>query len=365
MVTHMFVGFQVVDQEILSPTLLGFPLRLRLNATGSVTFNREGTFLMTGANSMQLESKISPSAAVALDETLMVDGYTSSSGIRRRTTQMTHTDFGVKFALENGQMVDLQFDVPGSELAKVSSSVKVMFYKNLLKSWEEPRADIPINVQQSCSSDTLSNILGLQVCSSLSYGTHVVDGDTVVGEPYERMLQIAKTDTFENYIFSLKKIENNIEALFDTPGSSIDRKMSFQVSLTSNGAGGNFVIPGKSIHGQFENSPASKKLSLQYLESSELQGEFEVSLQIAEEEKTTKLTPRFLLSFKNVVDINVDGTLEVGAEIFRLEGNFMSNLQTDPGGFLGNFPFARIQLFIDMLLSLMYLHGRFTGDAIL
>ncbi|XP_071541836.1 uncharacterized protein [Panulirus ornatus] len=329
-------SFKVVDQELLSPTLLGFPLRLKLNATGSVTFNREGTLLIGGAKSMRVEGKVSPSAVVSLDETLTVDGYTSSSGIRRRTTQMIHTDFGVKFALENGQMVDAEFDIPGSDLVKMSSAVKVMFYKNLLKSWEEPRAVTPVDQQQDCSSDILSNILGLRMCTSSNYGTYVAEGGAFVGEPYERMLQIAKTDTFENYIFSLKKIGNNIEALFDTPGSSIDRRISFQISLTPDGAGGNFVLPGKSMQGQFENTPVSKRLSLQYLESSELQGEFEVSLHIAEDEAATKFTPKLLLSLKNVVDLNVDGTLEIGAEVFTLECNFMSSLQTDPGGFLAS-----------------------------
>ncbi|XP_069195725.1 uncharacterized protein [Procambarus clarkii] len=323
-------SFQIVDQELLSSTLLGFPLRMKVNATGIVTFSRTGKFEMSGTQRILLEGKISPSAVMATNEIILVDGYVCSSGIRRTTTRLARSDFGGKFSLENGQIVDVQFNVPGQEVATVSSSVKVSLYKNLKRGWEEQLPDSPLTPQKYCSPESFSTVLGLEVCRSHSYGTRTAYGKTYLSEPYDTKVTVAKTDAFEQYIFSYKKIDSTVTALFDTPGSSIDRRVSFQAEVKPESAEGSIIIPGKGIEAQYENSDALQKLSLQFYKSSKLEGEFEISLQNIKERNYTEYSPKLHLSLNNFVEIHVNGTLLMGPDVFKVKASTMTSLQAEP-----------------------------------
>ncbi|XP_042216922.1 uncharacterized protein LOC121862668 [Homarus americanus] len=312
-------SFQVVDQEYISPTLLGFPLKLLLNATGSVIFNKEEKLQMRGTQDIILEGKLSPSAVVALDETLMVDGYVSSSGIRRTTTQIARTHIGGKIAIENGEILEVQINVPSPEITKLSKSVKVSLFKNSRKDWEEHKGEGEES-QQQCSPDSLSKGLGLELCSSVSYKTRSLDGETIVSEPYNMDFKITKTDTFNYYKLYVKKQENVLEALFDSPGSSIDRKVHFLFNVRPNDAGVYMAIRGMGygIEGEYENTYASKKLSLVYREESNVVGEFEVSLQNQTGKYGHKYIPKM--------------SLTLGKEVLTLGGNIVYNKEEEHEG---------------------------------
>ncbi|XP_069955767.1 uncharacterized protein [Cherax quadricarinatus] len=312
-------SFQVMDQEYISPTLLGFPLKLRLNATGSVTFNNEETVQAQGSQGFLIEVQYSPSAVIAIDETLAVEGYCSSSGIRRTSTQIARTHFGGKVTIENnGQIAEAKIDIPKSEVTKLSSSITVALFKSSINGWEEQKAEMPVE-QNYCSPESLSNVLGLEVCSSLSYGTHNINGEAYTGEPYHMDFKVTKTDTFNYYKLYVKKQENVLEGIFDTPGSSIDRKVHFLFNVRPNNDGGYIAIRGMGygIEGQYENTQSSKKLALKYREDSKISGAFEISLLEEEERTNHKYIPKILLI--------------LGSDVFTLDGNLLFPNQEDEG----------------------------------
>ncbi|XP_069196040.1 uncharacterized protein [Procambarus clarkii] len=307
-------SFQVMDQEYMSTTLLGFPLKLRLNATGSVTFNRKETFQRRGTQGVLLEGRVAPSAVVAVDETLIVDGYGSSSGIRRTTTQIARTNFGGKIAIENGQIAEAQIDIPKSELTRLRSSVEVALFRTKINGWETQRARVSAS-NTRCWSESLTNALGVRACGTLAHSVHSPNGESYTGEPYVNDFVVAKTDTFNYYKLYIKKQENVLEAIFDTPGSSIDRKVNFLFNVRPNNAGGYIAIRGMGfgIEGQYENTEISKKIALQYLEKSKVAGELEVSLQKQEEGASRTFIPEILLT--------------LGSDVFTLGGRLTCNHQ--------------------------------------
>lgn len=62
-----------MNQELVSPTILGFPLRLKINATGLLNFTQESNFQSSSpGQSVTVEGRLSPSAVVTVDQTLMV-----------------------------------------------------------------------------------------------------------------------------------------------------------------------------------------------------------------------------------------------------------------------------------------------------
>lgn len=64
---------QVMNQEMVTPTILGFPLMLKINASGVLNFTQESNFQsFLPGQSMIMEGRLSPSAVVTVDQTLMV-----------------------------------------------------------------------------------------------------------------------------------------------------------------------------------------------------------------------------------------------------------------------------------------------------
>lgn len=85
-------------------TQLGYPLHLRLNATGSVVLKHDFNIKMAEGGGMSLEGNVAPSVVVSADERLWVDGYMATSGVRRTSTLTARTEFGGKLSLNQGNV---------------------------------------------------------------------------------------------------------------------------------------------------------------------------------------------------------------------------------------------------------------------
>ncbi|XP_063594731.1 uncharacterized protein LOC134771671 [Penaeus indicus] len=328
-------SFQLLNQEYVSPTLLGFPLRLRVNSTGSINFNREGTFEITDDGNMLISGRLNPTAVLATDETLMVDGYGSASGIRRRTTQVAHASIGGKIEVKDGQVVDIRIDTYNADVAKLSSSVNVLLYNNYKQVWEGQHNDSPFEEVESCSPEMVNNILGLEFCNTWRYTVQADEDSTVITEPHSMELTVSKADNFDHYQFSYTRKRNMFEILFDTPGSSIDRKINLNLNLKSSHARGTLTIPGSrfDVEGQYEYTSEMKKLALKYSRDAALRGELEVSLQTAKEADNVKYSPKFMMTITDFFDINTSGSLLTGPNDFMLEGSIMSSFQDEAAAF--------------------------------
>lgn len=85
-------------------TQLGYPLHLRLNATGSVVFKHDFNIKTAEGGGMSLEGNVAPSVVVSADERLWVDGYMAASGVQRTSTLTARTQFGGKLSLNQGNV---------------------------------------------------------------------------------------------------------------------------------------------------------------------------------------------------------------------------------------------------------------------
>ncbi|KAK8394732.1 hypothetical protein O3P69_005901 [Scylla paramamosain] len=305
--------FKILDQEYMTPTLLGFPLRLKVNATASVSLQHEHTFHNTKKLGLQLEGSLTPSVVAAMDETLLVDAFVSSSGLRRSSTQVAKTTIGGKFLVQENEVVEVQVSVPNSEVMKVSSSARVALLKSDGK-WVEPNSKIvPVN---NCI-DTVNEMVGLIVCTSHTNGQYEIDGDLVTAEPSEVNFLIKKTDTFNYYKLYIRQQESITEALFDTPGSTIDRKIHFLFNMNPDREGGYIVVRGAGygIKGQYKDSEGYSGLQLEYLQESKVSGELEISMKKQLEGLNPEYIPKFLVS--------------VGPDKFALEGKWKHMIDED------------------------------------
>ncbi|XP_068250910.1 uncharacterized protein [Palaemon carinicauda] len=326
-------SFQILQQELVSPTLLGFPLRLRLNATGSVNYEHTGEFSMSSMTEFHLEGQVTASTVFALDETLMVEGYGSNSGVRRRSTHVTSTEFGGKVDMQNGKLVDIQFNIPKQELARASSSVKVALYENYRQDWNEADYEGPTEKFEYCSPDNTRRITGLEFCGSSEQAILQTDSEkSVPGDIYSAEYTLTKADTFDFYQFQFKNDKKGYALTFDTPGSSVDRKVGFMVNMRPGKAKGTLTIPGKSfdMEGNYENTETLKKFALQYKEDSVSQGNFEFTLPIAVDGTSFEVSPKIMLNVNSFFDLDVQGTLKKAPGQFLLEGHSKCSLMENP-----------------------------------
>lgn len=298
----------------MAPTFLGFPLRLKLNATASVSIQHQHTFRNTRDSGLLLEGSLAPTVVAAMDETLMVDAFVSSSGIRRSSTQLAKINIGGKFSYDDREVTELQLSVPDEEVTKVSSSVTLALLKGAGR-WEELEG--ASTVKENHCTGTYEEEVGLKTCTSLSHNTYEVDGQQVTIEPYKSEFKVTRTDTFKYYKLYIKQQDNIVEALFDTPGSSFDRKIHFLFNMNPNRESGYIVVRGVGygIKGQYKNTQAEQELQLQYLQASETLGELKVSLMNKREGSSVEYVPTFLLA--------------VGPNRFTLEGKLKHGTDED------------------------------------
>lgn len=298
----------------MTPTLLGFPLRLKINATASVNLQHEHTFHNTKKLGLLLEGSITPAVVAAMDETLVVDAFVSSSGLRRSSTQVAKTTIGGKLSIKDNEVVELHVSVPDSEVIKVSSSVQVALLKGAGK-WEEP--ETALTAEEHHCIDGIEDVVGFKVCASQNHGQYEVDGKSVIAEPSKTEFKVTKTDTFNSYKLYVKRQENMIEALFDTPGSAIDRKIHLLFNINPDHESGYIVIRGVGygIKGQYKYSEMFSELQLQYLQASKVLGEVEISLKSQKEGLNQQYAPKFLIA--------------MGSNKFTLEGKLNHTMDED------------------------------------
>ncbi|KAK3866378.1 hypothetical protein Pcinc_028084, partial [Petrolisthes cinctipes] len=304
-------SFQLVDQEYMRVTQLGYPLHLRLNASGSVIFKHDFNIKRTDGGGMSLEGNVAPSMVIAADERLWVDGYMAASGVQRTSTLTAHTQFGGKISLNQGSLAEAQINVPNSEVTKMSLSTKVAMYDNSKKAWKQQADPLPQDTIESCTSEPFNQALGLKLCASVASGTPEVAGETVARGSYKSSLAITKTDSFNHYrLYAARNLNqaNVLEVLFDTPGSTTDRKVNLIFNMRPNNAGGYIVLRsiGYGLKGTFENTDELKELTFEYLQASKVVGKFGVSLKKEVEGSETHLTPSLVVTWSQIHTVWVE-----------------------------------------------------------
>ncbi|MPC41967.1 Apolipophorin [Portunus trituberculatus] len=222
-----------------------------------------------------------------------------------------------------------QLDLPKTEVVKIYSSVKIALYSNTDQGWSDLAAHSDPGESEGCSSKALSDIIGLQVCH-VERSTKIIDTDVASSEPYEKKIVISKTDNFDKFVFSLRQAKNAFEAIIDTPGSSVDRRVSVVVNSHGNGMDSTIVVPRRKVEGEYEWSPTLKKVTLKYYQDSEVHGELDVNLQVVKEGANMRHTPHIVLSWPGLLEVRANGSLLLGPQSIGWNGTVMSSLQSQP-----------------------------------
>lgn len=230
-----------------------------------------------------------------------------------------------------GRLVDAELRLPNNNVAKMRSAVTLHVYSNAQQGWVDQLSDASNDGQGECTPQSISNLVGLKFCTTMSQNNGYVDGRVRHLGSYQRRTTISKADTFDKYVFRLEKTATQVNGLFDTPGSTRDRRIKVEVSREPGAVSGTLIYPGTKMGMQYQWSDNLKKFSLRQIDDGELRGELIASLESAPDGSAgVRYLPSFHVKVGDTVYIEVDGSLAVSDTSFGLNGSLASPLLPGP-----------------------------------
>ncbi|XP_026465853.1 apolipophorins-like [Ctenocephalides felis] len=229
-------SFSVLDASYSIPTIIGFPLRLSLNATGTVGLKIGGKVDVENFRDfkMNVVGHIVPSAAIRIVGTMVMDASVTKSGLKMDVSMNSNSYIDGSIRLDEGKLVDIKLKVPKEKmnLVKITSEIYLI----------SPSGNEPIKGHSqretfySCGSETAAVITGMQLCNDISYP----NASSSLIAPYfpltgsaRYILDLKKVDNFDSYEFKYHKESKIISSepvhmfnlYINTPNSNVKRNI--------------------------------------------------------------------------------------------------------------------------------------------
>ncbi|KAB7506473.1 Vitellogenin [Armadillidium nasatum] len=152
-------SYNLVNAEFTYPTITGFPLRLKVDGKATIDMKLDGTFNFEGFNSINIDGKLRPSAAIMFDSSMTVDAFVSKSGMKMLSTAHSSTIIDGKALVKEGKLIDFTINVPDekTEIFEMSNE----FYK--IENDVETKENTPGELYKNCSP-LISSGVGLEIC---------------------------------------------------------------------------------------------------------------------------------------------------------------------------------------------------------
>lgn len=230
-------SFAFIDSSYKIPTLLGFPLELYVNGTGTVGLTIKGKMDLKDlwAHKLVVEGKISPSIALEITGSMIVDCFIIKIGLQSINNLNSNMYLNGHVFFEKGRLVNIKINVPNEKIDMINVESKVILIPEN-KVYEIDDINKHAEKWQECTPKNFNTITGIKYC----YGMHYVNASLVKSAPYfpltgkfHYFVSLQKTDIFENYHLQVKtstdmKNEKPIYYMsfyFDTPNSEVNRKV--------------------------------------------------------------------------------------------------------------------------------------------
>ena len=226
-------SFNLLDSEFKYPTVSGLPLQLKLNSKATIGLRMDGKFSVSSLRDIDIIGQIHPSASIHSDVSVMIDAHFSKYGRKTTVDMQTSTYLDGKLQVSDGQLVDISLNMPHDKIELLNVQQDKLFIEDdedvtpqASKTW--------VNVDCTPTSE----FLGAKLCLT----------ETVSEELKSQFaLNIEKTDVHTGYIFHYSRDSNRLEFIMNTPGSTIDRKLSVTASVTDDSINVDLHTPWKTL----------------------------------------------------------------------------------------------------------------------
>lgn len=229
-------SFSVFDASYSIPTIIGFPLKISLNATGTFGLKIGGKVEVDNFRDlkMNVSGHLVPSAAIRVVGTMLVDAFVSKSGLKLDASVNSNSYIDGSMHLDEGKLIDIKVKVPKDkmDLIKMSSELYLISPSGNDRLMGHAQRE---NFH-SCGSQTVALITGMQLCTDISYANASSSRNAPyfpLTGPANYVLDLKKVDNFDSYEFKYHKeskmVYNEPLHIFNiyvnTPNSNIKRNI--------------------------------------------------------------------------------------------------------------------------------------------
>ncbi|CAD5111637.1 DgyrCDS929 [Dimorphilus gyrociliatus] len=213
---------QFLDLEMSIPTHMGLPLKLKLTASSTMNLKAQGKadFRSLFMGQLDINGQLRPSAALAVQAEISVDAIYAKSGLKTISTLHTSTAADGRIIFNKDSKVDMEINVPKEKMDVFSVDRK--FFMIWREDTEVAEPENRMARFEKCFGPR--NVLGLELCANMGSRT-----SSPLSGPLSLGVALKKTDTYQKIklFFDIKPTmpEPQMKFIFDTPGSSIDRKI--------------------------------------------------------------------------------------------------------------------------------------------
>jgi len=325
-------NFQLLDLTYTIPTVLGLPLKLDLNAHGTMHLKMGGKLdivkLMQPPRNLDIDGYIKPSAAIEVRTEMGIDAFHTQTGIKMVANLHTATSVEGKVLLKDGKIFKVHYAVPKTE-QEIFHGMTKFFVKHHNTEREQRMITQDAITMSKCSGETLAAITGLEMCGEI----RLPNAAMVKTAPYfpltgpvNMRLAIAKKDAkLTSYDFEASRTSvDGVEALkliLDTPGSETNRELSTIVSLNTvaKTLDINVRSPWKkvAVAASLVNNADLKKVNAKLVIDEKKEYSATATVLVQTEKDIMKIIPEFKVNFNGVVPLTADGliTVEKGKKV--------------------------------------------------
>jgi hypothetical protein len=325
-------NFQILDLTYTIPTALGLPLKLDLNAHGTMHLKVGGKLdivnLMHKPCNMDIDGHIKPSAAIEVKTEMGIDAFLTQTGIKMVANLHTSTSIEGKIMLKDAKIFKVHYAVPETEQEIVHGMTK--FFVKHHESEREQRMITKDAISVSkCSGETLAAITGLEMCGEV----RLPNAAMVKTAPYfpltgpvnVRMVISKKDPKLTSYDFEASKTSadgaDTLKLILDTPGSKINRELATIVTLNTvqKSLDINVRSPWKKVHAaaSLVNQADLKKLTAKVVIDEQKEYSATATVALQKENDVMKIIPEFnvIMNGKNPLKAGGLITIQKNAKI--------------------------------------------------
>lgn len=310
-------SFNLIDSEFNYPTVSGLPLQLKLNSKATVGLRMDGQFSATSFRDIDIAGQIYPSASIHSDVSMLIDAHFSKYGRKTTVDMETSTYFDGILKVNGGQLVDVSLNMPHdkTELLNVQQN-KVFIEDDVDVTPYEPS----FKTKEACTPTP--ELLGSKLCFTESISENL---------KYEGAILIEKTDSQTGYTLQYSRDSDAINFLMDTPGSTVDRKISLKASKTEESVTVDIHTPWKKMiaTGNSKSSVNGHEYSMTVTADETRKYEMNADYSVLKQKSGTKIESTLKVATPSTIFLNTQGTFETNSE-----GKFMKIDIQETGQFM-------------------------------
>ncbi|XP_050762156.1 uncharacterized protein LOC127022570 [Gymnogyps californianus] len=157
----------LATEELQFPAISGFPVQLAVNASAAINIKIKGNADFKQQSNFFLNGYVKPSAFVQLSVQMGTVGTLGQAGLSWLTGVRTSTSLDGGIQVKKGQELKVFLNTPEESMEIINFSSKLYF------TMVDEREDIDVfqdHVEtRSCTREEVSEIIGWQLCSEMSY----------------------------------------------------------------------------------------------------------------------------------------------------------------------------------------------------